>query len=72
MMTTRTIWKDQYGFEVTGFEIAKHDDGRWHAKAVGRNARKQQGIYLIATKERQATHASEYEAAASMIEWMHT
>lgn len=70
-MTTRTTWK-QMGFTATGFEVKQSDDGRWSAKAVGKNARGQQGIYLIATKDRLATHGSEQEALASVMEWIHT
>ena len=70
-MTTRKQWK-QMGFTAIGFEVKQGDDGRWSAKAVGKNDRGRQGIYLIATKDRQASHGSEYEALASMMEWVHT
>ena len=70
-MTTRKRWKDM-GFTVTEFKIQQLDNGRWQAHAIGKNTKGQIGIYLIATKDREATHRSEQEALASVTEWSYT
>ncbi|HEV3245240.1 MAG TPA: hypothetical protein VG102_02700 [Candidatus Paceibacterota bacterium] len=70
-MPKRSEWK-AIGFEVVGLEVKKVKEGEWVANAVGQNARGQKGINLIPTKSRRASHGSEEEALASVMEWIHS